>query len=164
MLENRKSMFKNRMMKKNQKKIPFFQRLFFHFCPAGRLGTGRDRLSKSRLSLCPEKLHCPVPLEMLDYTSAHWSSQKSAQHQQICIQILIKGFIDSNFEMAQSSSKMKEYASIFLWRIHFLGSKVCFLESKIWTAATKWRIAWKHRLQTPNEAFFRVISQTFGLG
>ena len=175
------------MMKKNQKKkIPFFQRLFFHFCPARRLGTGPDRLSKSRpvpwqdfelvplslcpgtrkefLSLCPEKLHCPVPLETLDYTSAHWSSQKSAQHQQICIQILIKGFIDSNFEMAQSSSKMKEYASIFLWRIHFLGSKVCFLESKIWTAATKWRIAWKHRLRTPNEAFFRVISQTFGLG
>ena len=54
------------------------------FCPAGRPGTGRDRLSKSRpvpwrdfelvplslcpgtrkelLSLCPEKFQCPVPL------------------------------------------------------------------------------------------------------
>ena len=73
------------MMKKNQKKK--FQCFFFHFCPAGRPGTGRDRLSKSRpvpwqdfelvplslcpgtrkefLSLCPEKLHRPVPLETL---------------------------------------------------------------------------------------------------
>ena len=51
------------MMKKNQKKIPSFQRLFFHFCLVGRPGTGRDRLSKSRpvpsrgkilsLSRCP---------------------------------------------------------------------------------------------------------------
>ena len=63
---------------------------FFIVCPAGRPGTGRDRLSKSRpvpwqdfelvplslcpgtrkefLSLCPEKLHCPVPLETLVHT------------------------------------------------------------------------------------------------
>jgi hypothetical protein len=90
-----KSMFQNRMMKKNQKKkIPFFYHYFFHFCPAGRPGTRQDRLSKSRpvpwqdfefvplslcpgtrkefLSFCPEKLNCPVLLNMkLTYCVIH---------------------------------------------------------------------------------------------
>ena len=45
------------------------------FCPTGSSGMGQDRLSRSRpvlsrgkilsLSRCPEKLHCPVPLETL---------------------------------------------------------------------------------------------------
>ena len=32
----------------HRKKIPFYQCFFFRFCPAGRPGTGRDKLSKSR--------------------------------------------------------------------------------------------------------------------
>ena len=65
-------MFWNR---KSLEKMPFFQRFFFRFCPAGRPGTGRDRLSKSRpvpsrgkilsLSRCPfvpgqGRNFCPV--------------------------------------------------------------------------------------------------------
>ena len=46
------------------------------------------------------------------------------------IQILINGFMDSNFQVAYISSKMKRYISIVLWRNHFLRPKVCFSESK----------------------------------
>jgi hypothetical protein len=85
-LKQKKYVPKQDAEEKSEKKSHFFN-TFFHFCPAGRPGTGRDRLSKSRpvpwqdfelvplslcpgtrkelLSLCPEKLHCPVPLETL---------------------------------------------------------------------------------------------------
>ena len=62
-----------------------------------------------------------------------WSSLKFLAQQHLFFQRLIKGFLDSNLEMANNCSKMKGYVSVCFEWFFFWDKKMC-LEDKFWNA------------------------------
>ena len=77
-------------------------------------------------------MRTPVPNHTMSIETLHPLQKLWRCKGSFLFQSLIKSFMGSNFKMANSSSKMKRYAFIFLSKVHSLGPNIYSLET--WNA------------------------------